>query len=426
MKKQSIKNNKIAIIGLGYVGLPLAIEFAKHFQVIGFDLDTIRIKELKQNHDRTNELSKDDLKAVTKIHYTSDAKNLKKANVYIVTVPTPIDEFNVPNLDPLRSASYLVGKYLSHNNVVIYESTVFPGATEEVCVPILENTSSLLLNKDFKVGYSPERINPGDKEKTLKNITKVTSGSDNKSAEFIDSLYKLVVDNTHLAPSIKVAEAAKVIENTQRDINIGLINELAILFHKVGIDTKDVLDAASTKWNFLRFSPGLVGGHCIGVDPFYLTHKAAQLGHHAELILAGRRINDNMSDFVANELLKHLIEKNMVNNKTNVLILGITFKENCPDVRNTKVIGIVKRLRKLSIKCDIYDPEADQESLKKSYNISLISKPRKKNYNAVLLCVPHAQLLKKGLDGIKCYLKEGGVFFDLKSVFEKKDSDWRL
>jgi UDP-N-acetyl-D-galactosamine dehydrogenase len=426
MNKQSIKNNKIAIIGLGYVGLPLAIEFAKHFQVIGFDLDTTRIKELKQNYDRTNELSKDDLKAAMNIHYTSDSKNLKKANVYIITVPTPIDEFNAPNLDPLRSASYLVGKYLSHNNVVIYESTVFPGATEEVCVPILENTSSLLLNKDFKVGYSPERINPGDKEKTLKNITKVTSGSDNKSAEFIDSLYKLVVDNTHLAPSIKVAEAAKVIENTQRDINIGLINELAILFHKAGIDTKDVLDAASTKWNFLRFSPGLVGGHCIGVDPFYLTHKAAQLGHHAELILAGRRINDNMSDFVANELLKHLIEKNMVNNKTNVLILGVTFKENCPDVRNTKVIGIVKRLRKLSIKCDIHDPEADQESLKKSYNISLISKPRMKNYNAVLLCVPHVQLLKKGLDGIKCYLKEGGVFFDLKSVFEKKDSDWRL
>ena len=423
MKNQ---NKKITIIGLGYVGLPLAIEFAKHFQVIGFDLNQERIEELRDGYDRTNEVEKKDLNSKPNICFTYDPKLIADAGIYIVTVPTPIDEFNVPDLEPLRSASRLIGKYLSEGDTVVYESTVFPGVTEDVCVPILESVSSLSLNKDFTVGYSPERINPGDKEKTLKNITKITSGSNKASSKFIDSLYNLIVDKTHPASSIKVAEAAKVIENTQRDINIGLINELAVLFHKAGIDTQEVLDAASSKWNFLRFSPGLVGGHCIGVDPFYLTYKAAQLGYHTELILAGRRINDGMSDFVVDELIKKMIKKSLIHSKTKVLLLGVTFKENCPDVRNTKVINIVNRLKKLSINCDVYDPEADTESLAREYNVEIQTNPNKNDYDAVVLAVPHDTLLKLGINGIKDYLKNGGIFFDLKSVFGKEESDWRL
>lgn len=423
MKNQ---NKKITIIGLGYVGLPLAIEFAKHFPVIGFDLNQTRIEELRGGYDRTNEIEQKDLKSDTNICFTYDSKLIADANIYIVTVPTPIDEFNVPNLEPLRSASSLIGKYLSEGDTVIYESTVFPGVTEDICVPILESVSSLSLNKDFTVGYSPERINPGDKEKTLKNITKITSGSNKTSSYFIDTLYNFIVDKTHPAPSIKVAEAAKVIENTQRDINIGLINELTVLFHKTGIDTQAVLDAASSKWNFLRFSPGLVGGHCIGVDPFYLTYKAAQLGYHTELILAGRRINDGMPDFVVDELIKNMIKKSLIHSKTKVLVLGVTFKENCPDVRNTKVINIVNRLKKLSINCDVYDPEADSESLISEYDVEVLTNPNKNDYDAVLLAVPHDSLLNLGINGIKDYLKDGGIFFDLKSVFDKEESDWRL
>lgn len=419
-------NKKITIIGLGYVGLPLAIEFAKHLPVIGFDLNQARIEELRDGYDRTNEIEQKDLNSAANICFTYDSKLIADANIYIVTVPTPIDEFNVPNLEPLRSASRLIGKYLSEGDTVIYESTVFPGVTEDICVPILESVSSLSLNKDFTVGYSPERINPGDKEKTLKNITKITSGSNKISSDFIDTLYNLIVDNTHPAPSIKVAEAAKVIENTQRDINIGLINELAVLFHKTGIDTQAVLDAASSKWNFLRFSPGLVGGHCIGVDPFYLTYKAAQLGYHTELILAGRRINDGMSDFVVDELIKNMIKKSLIHSKTKVLVLGVTFKENCPDVRNTKVINIVNRLNKLSINCDVHDPEADSESLTREYDVEVLTNPHKNDYDAVLLAVPHDSLLNLGINGIKDYLKDGGIFFDLKSVFDKEESDWRL
>ncbi len=420
------RNEKISIIGLGYVGLPLAIEFSKHCQVIGFDLNENRIEELKQGYDRTNEVDKKDLNSETKILFTSDPESLNEANVYIVTVPTPIDDFNVPNLEPLKSASKLIGSYLDTGDTVIYESTVYPGVTEEVCIPILEAISSLSLNQGFTVGYSPERINPGDKEKTLKNITKITSGSNKESADYIDDLYNLIVDSTHPAPSIKVAEAAKVIENTQRDINIGLINELAVLFHKIGIDTQDVLDAASSKWNFLRFNPGLVGGHCIGVDPFYLTYKAAQLGHHTELILAGRRINDNMADFVVDELIKNMITKRLVNDGTKVLVLGVTFKENCPDVRNTKVINIIKRLEKLSITCDVHDPIADAQSLEREYGVIVEAKPKKKEYDAVLLAVPHTIMIKNGPNSIKGYLKNGGTFFDLKSVFDIEESDWRL
>jgi len=420
------QNKKIAIIGLGYVGLPLAIEFAKHFSVIGFDLNKKRIEELSNGHDRTNEVEEKDLNSETSISFTFDPKLISDVDIYIVTVPTPIDDFNVPDLRPLKSASSLIGEHLSSGDTVIYESTVFPGVTEDICVPILESVSSLSLNKDFTVGYSPERINPGDKEKTLKNITKITSGSNQASSDFIDKLYNLIVEKTHRASSIKVAEAAKVIENTQRDINIGLINELAVLFHKIGIDTEAVLDAAASKWNFLRFSPGLVGGHCIGVDPYYLTYKAAQLGYHTELILAGRRINDAMSDFVVDELMKNMIEKGLISSKTKVLVLGVTFKENCPDVRNTKVINIVNRLKKLSINCDVHDPEADTEILEREYGLKLLSSPSMNDYDAVLLAVPHDKLLKLGIKRIKSYLKNEGILFDLKSVFGKEESDWRL
>ena len=417
---------KIAIVGLGYVGLPLAIEFARHFEVIGFDLNTKRIDELTKGFDRTNEVDSKDLNNSSKLLYTSDSKKLSEAKVYIVTVPTPIDEFNVPDLEPLKSASKIIGKHISSGDTIIYESTVYPGVTEEVCVPILELESSLVFNQDFSIGYSPERINPGDKEKNLKNITKITSGSNKNCAKFVDQLYQFVVDETHPAPSIKVAEAAKVIENTQRDINIGLINELSVLFHKLGIDTQAVLDAAGSKWNFLKFSPGLVGGHCIGVDPFYLTYKAAQLGHQTELILAGRRINDNMADFVFDELMKNMIKNGLVHNKCKVLILGVTFKENCPDVRNTKVINIVKRLRKLSIQCDIHDPVADIESLEREYDVLTIPDPQYNDYEAVLLAVPHTIFVEKGSKELKKFLKNEGTFFDLKSSFHINESDWRL
>ena len=420
------EKEKISIIGLGYVGLPLAIEFAKHYDVTGFDLNKKRIDELKKGFDRTNEVDNHDLKTTSKILFTSEPENISDAKVYIVTVPTPIDEFNVPDLEPLKSASKIIGKYISSQDTVIYESTVYPGVTEEICVPILESESSLILNKDFSVGYSPERINPGDKEKNLKNITKITSGSNNDCAKFVDDLYNLIVDQTHLAPSIKVAEAAKVIENTQRDINIGLINELAMLFHKMGIDTQAVLDAASSKWNFLKFSPGLVGGHCIGVDPFYLTYKAAQLGHQPELILAGRRINDNMADFVVDELMKDMITKGLVNKKSKILILGVTFKENCPDVRNTKVINIVNRLEKISIKCDVHDPIADTESLEREYDIKTNPEPKYDDYDAVILAVPHNLFVENGSKVLKKFLKSGGTFFDLKSVFPINESDWRM
>jgi UDP-N-acetyl-D-galactosamine dehydrogenase len=419
-------NEKISIIGLGYVGLPLAMEFEKHFPVIGFDLNQNRIMELEEGFDRTNEVNAKDLNSTSNLKLTSDPELLSDANVYIVTVPTPIDDFNVPDLEPLKSASKLIGKYMGVGDTVIYESTVFPGVTEDICVPILESISSLSLNKDFTVGYSPERINPGDKEKTLKNITKITSGSNKESAAYIDQLYNLIVEKTHPAPSIRVAEAAKVIENTQRDINIGLINELAILFHKSGIDTQDVLDAASSKWNFLKFSPGLVGGHCIGVDPFYLTYKAAQLGHHTELILAGRRINDSMADFVVDELMDIMISKGLINNKTKILILGVTFKENCPDVRNTKAINIIQRLKNMKITCDAYDPVADKETFEREYGINLLSSPENNNYDAVLLAVPHSKLIERGSNGIKEYLRKGGAFLDLKSIFNKEESDWRL
>ena len=420
------EKEKISIIGLGYVGLPLAIEFAKHYDVTGFDLNKKRIDELKKGFDRTNEVDNHDLKTTSKILFTSEPENISDAKVYIVTVPTPIDEFNVPDLEPLKSASKIIGKYISSQDTVIYESTVYPGVTEEICVPILESESSLILNKDFSVGYSPERINPGDKEKNLKNIKKITSGSNNDCAKFVDDLYNLIVDQTHLAPSIKVAEAAKVIENTQRDINIGLINELAMLFHKMGIDTQAVLDAASSKWNFLKFSPGLVGGHCIGVDPFYLTYKAAQLGHQPELILAGRRINDNMADFVVDELMKDMITKGLVNKKSKILILGVTFKENCPDVRNTKVINIVNRLEKISIKCDVHDPIADTESLEREYDIKTNPEPKYDDYDAVILAVPHNLFVENGSKVLKKFLKSGGTFFDLKSVFPINESDWRM
>lgn len=415
--------NKISIIGLGYVGLPLAIEFSKFFNVVGYDIDQLRIKELKNNFDRTNEVSKIDLNKAKNISFSSNSESIENSNVFIITVPTPIDEFKKPNLEILKAASKTVAKAINKGNTIIYESTVYPGCTENICVPILEKESRLKYNKDFFCGYSPERINPGDKINTLTKIVKVTSGSNDKTSEFVDNLYsKIIVAGTFKATSIKVAEASKAIENAQRDLNISFMNELALIFDKVDIDTMEVIEAASTKWNFLRFKPGLVGGHCISVDPYYLTHMAESLGYYPDVILSGRRVNENIPSFVASKCIKHLIEKEIKIKSANALILGITFKENCPDIRNSKVPKIYIDLLNFGMSVDIYDPHADIGEVKDEFNIKMINKIDKK-YELIILAVSHTNFLN--LD-FKNFSKKISVIFDLKSVLDKKIVDARL
>lgn len=426
---------KIAVIGQGYVGLPLAIEFSKYYPVIGFDINKERVEELNRGEDHTLEadliqlnesiaIAKDDgFKKGYQASYNLDL--LATANVYIVTVPTPIDEFNAPDLKPLRGASTMLGKVLKKGDIVIYESTVYPGCTEEVCVPLLEQFSGLTFNEDFYVGYSPERINPGDKVNTLTTIVKVTSGSTSEVAVEIDNLYKTIIKaGTHLAPSLKVAEASKAIENAQRDVNISFVNELALIFDKVGIDTNDVLDAAGTKFNFLKYKPGLVGGHCISVDPYYLAHKATQLGYHPEVILSGRRVNDRMASFVASKTIQLMIKKDLRIKNANVLILGVTFKENCPDVRNTKVADIYKELKKFGVNVDIYDPWANVYEVAHEYDIDIIENLiENKKYEAVVVAVAHKEFLAMNINTL---LVGNGVIFDTKACLERSKVDARL
>ncbi len=421
------ENIKIGVIGLGYVGLPLAVEFGKKIDTIGFDINEVRIKELEAGYDRTLEVEDEDMKGAIKLSYTSKLNDLKACNYYIVTVPTPIDKNKRPDLTPLIKASESVGKVLSKGDIVIYESTVYPGATEEECVPILEKHSGLKFNKDFYCGYSPERINPGDKVHTFTTIKKVTAGSTPEVGKKVDELYKRVVTaGTHLASSIKVAEAAKVIENSQRDINIAFVNELAVIFNRMGIDTLEVLEAAGTKWNFLPFRPGLVGGHCIGVDPYYLTHKAQEIGYNPEIILAGRRLNDNMGSFVAGQIVKLMIKKEQRIAGSRALILGITFKENCPDIRNSRVIDIIRELTEFGVQIDIFDPWANPKEVKEEYGIKLISKEEldaRGEYDAIVLAVAHDKFAD--LD-IKAMKKDKTIVYDVKGILPADIIDERL
>jgi len=421
------KANTIAVIGLGYVGLPLAVEFGKHINTIGFDIDHSRIKELAAGHDKTLEVDEEGLKSASKLRYTANAEDLVEANVYIVTVPTPIDKYKNPDLTPLRKASELIGRFLSRNDVVIYESTVYPGATEEVCVPILATQSGLEFNRDFFVGYSPERINPGDKEHGVTSIQKVTSGSTPATADFVDDLYKSIITaGTYKASSVKVAEAAKVIENTQRDVNIALINELAMIFKKMNIDTEEVLKAAGTKWNFLPFRPGLVGGHCIGVDPYYLTHKATEIGYHPEMILAGRRINDDMGSYVVEQITRIMTQNRIHIVDSNILIMGLTFKENCPDLRNTRVIDIINNFTDQHANVDVYDPWVDRNEANEVYGFMPLSEPVENSYDAIVLAVSHQQFLDMGVDAIRKFGKPEHVLFDVKYMFPAEHTDGRL
>jgi UDP-N-acetyl-D-glucosamine/UDP-N-acetyl-D-galactosamine dehydrogenase len=420
-------NYKIAVVGLGYVGLPLAVEFGKQYSTLGFDINPVRIKELKAGRDVTLEATGAELKAARKLRFSAHSKDLESSNVFIVTVPTPIDQYKRPDLAPLLKASETVGRSLKKGGIVIYESTVYPGCTEEICVPVLERYSSLRFNKDFFCGYSPERINPGDKLHRLPTIKKVTSGSTPRIADAVNALYaSIVTAGTHQASSIKVAEAAKVIENTQRDVNIALINELALIFKRLGIDTEEVLRAAGTKWNFLPFRPGLVGGHCIGVDPYYLTHKAAEIGYHPEMILAGRRINDGMGAYVAHEIVKLMTERRILVSDSKVLILGLAFKENCPDLRNSKVIDIVAELTKFDAKVDIYDPWVDADSAEREYGIRPIKTPKPGSYDAVVLAVGHNEFKSMGARAIRRLAKRLHVFYDVKYVFAAEQTDGRL
>lgn len=431
---QGIKNTKIAIIGLGYVGLPLAIEFAKKYDVLGFDINDSRIKELSTGEDRTQEANISDLKAVMSSNYEEDNKGLRFSskvedlesyNTFIVTVPTPIDEFKAPDLTPLIKASEMLGSILKVGDLVIYESTVYPGCTEEVCVPALERASGLIFNKDFFAGYSPERINPGDKINTLTKIKKVTSGSTNEIANRVDDLYRSIIEaGTHKAPSMKVAEASKAIENAQRDVNISFVNELSLIFDRIGIDTNDVIDAAGTKWNFLKYQPGLVGGHCIGVDPYYLAHKAQALGYHPQVILSGRRVNDNMGPFVADKVVKLMIQKDHKIKGSRALIMGITFKENCPDVRNTRVVDIYHELRSFGLSVDVYDPWANSEEVKDEYGIDVINTlDETVIYDAVVVAVAHSEFLTFDYKKIK---RNNGVIFDTKACLDRALVDGRL
>jgi UDP-N-acetyl-D-galactosamine dehydrogenase len=418
---------RIGVVGLGYVGLPLAVAFGRRADTIGYDIQIDRIAELKGGRDSTLEVDPADLAASEHLSFTSDAAELEDCNVYIVTVPTPIDPAKQPDLGPLESASHTVGRVLRQGDTVIYESTVYPGATEEICVPILEAESGLTFNEDFFAGYSPERINPGDKQHRFETIVKVTSGSTPEAAEFVDRLYGNVVSaGTHLASSIRVAEAAKVIENTQRDVNIALINELAMIFDRLGIDTQEVLEAAGSKWNFLPFRPGLVGGHCIGVDPYYLTHKSQEIGYHPAMILAGRRINDNMGLFVAGQVTKLMIRRKIHVAGSRVLVMGLTFKENCPDLRNTKVVDVIREFEGLGARVDVFDPWVDPEEVLREYGLSLVREPENGAYDAIVLAVAHRQFAAMGADGIRALGRDPHVLYDVKQMLPADAVDGRL
>lgn len=422
-----LENAKIAVIGLGYVGLPLAVEFGKKCETLGFEINQARVDELVGGEDSTLECSPEELQEATYLSYTTDIEKLKSFNVYIVTVPTPINEHKQPDLTPLEKASEMLGGVISKGDIIIYESTVYPGCTEEFCIKKVEETSGLKFNKDFYAGYSPERINPGDKVHRLTKIKKVTSGSTPECAEFVDNLYNKIIEaGTHLAPSIKVAEASKVIENTQRDLNIALINELAVVFNRMDIDTLDVLEAAGTKWNFLPFRPGLVGGHCIGVDPYYLIHKSEAVGHHPDVIVAGRRINDGMSAFIVGDIVKRMNNKNILANGSNVLILGLTFKENCPDLRNTRVCELITEFQKYGAKSEVYDPWADADEAKEEYGLEIIKTPKKNYYDAVVLAVAHDEFISMNNDEIKSFGKDQYLLYDIKSILPKEIVDARL
>lgn len=419
-----MKDKKIAIIGLGYVGLPLAVEFGKKYSTLGFDINKKRISELIEGHDRTQESNKSEIEASKGLIFSYNIDDLKNYNIFIVTVPTPIDQFKAPDLTPLLKASEMLGKVIKRGDIVIYESTVYPGCTEEDCVPVLETESGLKFNEDFYCGYSPERINPGDKVNTLTKIKKVTSGSTPEIADVVDELYKSIITaGTHKAPSLKVAEASKAIENAQRDVNISFVNELALIFERMGIDTTDVIEAAGTKWNFLKYRPGLVGGHCIGVDPYYLAHKAESLGYHPQVILSGRRVNDMMGMFVANKVVKLLIKKEHKVNASKALILGVTFKEDCPDIRNSKVIDIYTELLQYGMNVDVYDPHADAHEVSEEYKINLIDKIGSE-YDAVILAVSHKEFLN--IDFNKIVKNSNSVIFDTKSFLDRKIVDARL
>lgn len=418
---------KVAVIGLGYVGLPLAVEFGKKYKTLGFDINKSRIQELISGHDSTLEVDEYELKEVKSLKYSYDVNDLESYDFYVVTVPTPINESKQPDLEPLVKASKMLGAVVKKGDVIVYESTVYPGATEEVCIPILEEISGLKFNEDFYAGYSPERINPGDKEHRVTNILKVTSGSTPEAAALIDNVYKSIINaGTYKASSIKVAEAAKVIENTQRDVNIALINELSIIFNKLGIDTLEVLEAAGTKWNFLPFRPGLVGGHCIGVDPYYLTHKAQSVGYHPEIILAGRRLNDGMGQYVVSQLIKKMLMKKIHVEGAKVLIMGFSFKENCPDIRNTRVIDVVKDLEEYNVSVDIYDPWVSDKDAFDEYGLELMQNPDEGSYDAVVVAVAHKEFRELGYVGVEKLLKGNSVVFDLKYVLDKSQSDIRL
>jgi len=418
---------RIGIVGLGYVGLPLAVEFGKLYPTIGFDIHEGRVAELEGGNDSTLECSSEELADAKHLTYTSDVESIRDCNFYVVTVPTPIGDSNRPLLTPLRAASNALSDVIKKGDIVVYESTVYPGATEEFCVPLLEAGSGLKMNEDFFVGYSPERINPGDKEHRLPSILKVTSGSTPEVADYVDVVYaSIITAGTHKASSIKVAEAAKVIENTQRDVNIALVNELAMIFERVGIDTEEVLIAAGTKWNFLPFRPGLVGGHCIGIDPYYLTYKAEQLGYHPQMILAGRRINDNMSLYISSQIIKKMLSKEIQPHGARVLMLGLTFKENCPDLRNTKVVDIVSELSSYGMNIDVHDPWVDAAEAKDEYGLELVADPQEGAYDAVIIAVAHDQFKVLGAEGIRSFCKDTSVLYDIKSVLPPDCVDDRL
>jgi UDP-N-acetyl-D-galactosamine dehydrogenase len=422
-----VRSCRIGVVGLGYVGLPLAVEFGRFFDTVGFDIRAARIKELQSGRDSTLETTREELKGATRLTYTSRLEDLKRCRVYIVTVPTPIDGHNRPDLTPLVRASESIGTVLKKGDVVVYESTVYPGCTEDVCVPILERVSGLRFNKDFFAGYSPERINPGDKEHRLTTIRKVTSGSTPEVAEFVDKLYGSIVRaGTHKASSIRVAEAAKVIENTQRDVNIALINELALIFNRLGIDTEEVLQAAGSKWNFLPFRPGLVGGHCIGVDPYYLTHKAQEVGYHPEMILAGRRLNDNMGNYVAGRVVNLLTDRRIHVKGARVLVMGLTFKENCPDLRNSKVVDVVRELQRYGARVDCHDPWIDARAARHEYGIRPVRKLERNRYDAIVMAVAHRQFRDMGAEAIRRLGRRNHVLYDIKYVFPANEVDGRL
>lgn len=418
---------RIGVIGLGYVGLPLAAAFAAAYPTVGFDIDASRIEELRRGIDRTREVESGELAAAERLRYTGDPNELREVNFYVVTVPTPLDEHKSPDLEPLRRASETVGKVIGAGNVVVFESTVYPGATEEVCVPIIERVSGLTCNRDFFAGYSPERINPGDREHRVTDIVKVTSGSTPETADLVDAVYSRVIRaGTHRASSIRIAEAAKVIENTQRDVNIALINELASLFGQLGLDTQEVLEAAGTKWNFMPFRPGLVGGHCIGVDPYYLTYKAMEVGHHPEMILAGRRINDAMGAYVADQVVKLMIRKRIPVAESRILVLGLSFKENCPDLRNTRVVDILERLHGYEVRADVWDPWADPGHARREYGLELMQNPERGTYDAIVLAVAHREFIELGAEGLRAYGKKHCVVYDVKGVLPAAACDGRL